>query len=219
MTDQAANAIAEAAVGAVNAGLGLVGIRPRRAAAALAAALARSPGLLPRGGALAGELARVAAGRSAVSPAAGDRRFADPAWSGNPLYRRLLQAYLALETTVTDAVERSDVDWRTLERARFAAGILVSTLAPTNTLPGNPAALRHALDTRGASLLRGARNLLGDLAGNRGMPRQVDTRPFRLGVNLGASPGQVVFRNEVLEIIQYAPTTPTVRAVPLLLVW
>jgi len=219
MTDQAANAIAEAAVDAVNAGIGLVGVRPRQAATALAAALANSPGLLSRGGALAGELAQVAAGRSAASPATGDRRFADPAWSEHPLYRRLAQAYLALEATVTDAVEQSDVDWRTLERARFAAGILVSAAAPTNTLPGNPAALKRAFDTGGRSLVRGARNLLGDLAGNRGMPRQVDTRPFRLGVNLGATPGQVVFRNEVVEIIQYTPTTPMARAVPMLLVW
>jgi len=218
MTEQTP-ATAEAAAGASNAGLRLVGVRPRQAAAALGAALAHSPGLVSWGGALASELARVAAGRSALSPARGDRRFADPAWSENPLYRRLAQGYLALEKAITDAVEQADVDWRTHERARFAAGILASALAPTNTLPGNPAALRHAFDTRGWSLLRGARNLLGDLAGNRGMPRQVDARPFRLGENIAATPGQVVFRNEVVEIIQYSPATPTVRAVPLLLVW
>jgi len=218
MTEQTP-AAAAAAAGASNAGLRLLGVQPRQAAAALGTALAHSPGLVSWGGALAGELARVAAGRSALSPARGDRRFADPAWSENPLYRRLAQGYLALEKAITDAVEQADVDWRTHERARFAAGILASALAPTNTLPGNPAALRHAFDTRGWSLLRGARNLLGDLAGNRGMPRQVDTRPFRLGENIGATPGQVVFRNEVVEIIQYSPATPTVRAVPLLLVW
>jgi len=196
-----------------------VGPRPRRAAAALATALARSPGLASRGGELAGELARVATGRSEISPARGDRRFGDPAWSANPLYRRLAQAYLVLEQAITDAVEQADVDWRTQERARFAAGILASALAPTNTLVGNPAALRRAYQTRGRSLLRGARNLLGDLAHNRGMPRQVDTRPFRLGETVGTTPGQVVFRNEVVEIVQYAPATPTVQTVPLLLVW
>jgi polyhydroxyalkanoate synthase len=211
--------IAEAAVEAINAGVGLVGAPPRRAAAALVSALARSPGLPSRVGAVAGELARVASGRSALAPAASDRRFTDPAWSVDPLYRRLAQAYLAVEHAISDAVEHADVDWPTRERARFAAGILTSALAPTNTLPGNPAALRRALDTRGASLLHGARNLLADLAGNRGMPRQVDIRPFRLGQNIGVTPGQVVFRNEVVQIVQYAPATPAVRAVPLLLVW
>jgi polyhydroxyalkanoate synthase len=215
----APDTLADAAADAINAGVGLAGGRPPRLAAALAAALARTPGLLGRGAALAGELARVAAGRSSIPRPAGDHRFADPAWSRHPVYHRLMQAYLALESSVTEAVERSEVDWRTRERARFAAGILVSAVAPTNTLPGNPAALRRARDTRGGSLLRGVRNLVGDLAGNRGLPRQVDTRPFRLGTNLGATPGQVVFRNEVIEVIQYAPATPAVRTVPLLLVW
>jgi polyhydroxyalkanoate synthase len=219
VTRHPANPIAEAAVDAVNAGTGLVGVPPRQAAAALATALAHSPGLLSRGGALASELARIAVGRSAMSAAKGDRRFADPAWSEHPLYRRLAQTYLAVEKTITDAVERADIDWRTHERARFAAGILASALAPTNTLLGNPAALKHAFDTAGLSLLRGGRNLVSDVKDNRGMPRQVDSRPFRLGENIGATPGQVVFRNDVVEIIQYTPTTPTVRVVPLLLVW
>jgi polyhydroxyalkanoate synthase len=96
---------------------------------------------------------------------------------------------------------------------------VTSTLAPTNTLPGNPAALKRAFDTGGASLARGARNLLDDVRAGRRTPRQVDARPFRLGENLGATPGSVVFRNEVVELIQYSPATEQVRAVPLLIVW
>lgn len=219
MTVATASPLGEAALDAISAGLATGRIGAAQSAGALARALAHSPRLLSRVGAVAGELSRVAAGRSAVTPAKGDARFADPAWQAHPVYRRLGQAYLAIETAVTDAVTDADVDWRTAERARFAAGVLTSALAPTNTLPGNPAALKRAFDTAGVSLLRGARNLVADVRTNRGLPRQVDTRPFRLGENLGATPGEVVFRNEVVEIIQYAPATPTVHTVPLLVVW
>ena len=190
----------------------------RGAASALLGALARTPGIVDRGASLAGGVAAAVLGRSTVTPHKGDRRFADPAWVSHPFYRRLGQAYLTVERAIGDAVEDADIDWSTRERARFAAGILASGLAPTNTLVGNPTALKHAFDTGGASLVRGGRNLLGDLRHTR-MPRQVDATPFTVGENVGATPGEVVFRNEVLEIIQYTPTTPTVRTVPLLIVW
>jgi polyhydroxyalkanoate synthase len=154
-----------------------------------------------------------------AAPARGDLRFADPAWRENPFYRRLGQAYLAMGNAITGAVERADMDEPAREKARLAAAILVSALAPVNTLPGNPAALKRAFDTGGLSLARGARNLLADVRAGRRTPRQVDTRPFRLGENLGVTQGSVVFRNEVAEIIEYAPSTPRVRAVPLLIVW
>jgi len=190
----------------------------RGAASALLGALARTPGIVDRSASLAGGVAAAVLGRSTVTPHKGDRRFADPAWVSHPFYRRLGQAYLTVERAIGDAVEDADIDWSTRERARFAAGILASGLAPTNTLVGNPTALKHAFDTGGASLVRGGRNLLGDLRHTR-MPRQVDASPFTVGENVGATPGEVVFRNEVLEIIQYTPTTPTVRTVPLLIVW
>jgi polyhydroxyalkanoate synthase subunit PhaC len=190
----------------------------RGAASALLGALARTPGILDRSASLAGGVAAALLGRSTVTPHKGDRRFADPAWVSHPFYRRLGQAYLTVERAIGDAVEDADIDWSTRERARFAAGILASGLAPTNTLVGNPTALKHAFDTGGVSLVRGGRNLLGDLRNTR-MPRQVDASPFTVGENVGATPGEVVFRNEVLEIIQYTPTTPTVRTVPLLIVW
>ena len=114
----------------------------------------------------------------------------------NPVYRRLAQAYLTVERAIGEAVEDADVDWPTRERARFVAGIVASGLAPTNTLAGNPAALKHAFDTGGLSLVRGGRNLLADIRHNKGMPRQVDSSPFRVGDNVGATPGKVVYRNE-----------------------
>lgn len=192
---------------------------PGSSAGALLKALTHSPGRIVRGGSLAAELGSALAGRATFEPVKGDKRFTDPAWASNAIYRRLGQAYLAVERAILEAVEDADVDWPTRERARFAAGILASALAPTNTLAGNPSALKHAFDTGGMSLVRGGRNLLADLRHNRGMPRQVDSKPFRVGENVAATPGEVVFRNDVVEIIQYTPTTPTVRSVPLLVVW
>jgi Poly-beta-hydroxybutyrate polymerase (PhaC) N-terminus len=116
-------------------------------ASAFLTALARTPDLLDRGGALTGQVAAALAGCSTLEPGKGDRRFTDPAWSCHPLYRRLGRAYLAVERALSDAVEEADVDWPTRERARFAAGILASALSPTDTLAGKPqraqARLRH----------------------------------------------------------------------------
>jgi polyhydroxyalkanoate synthase len=135
------------------------------------------------GGALrfSGEAVRVLAGRSQLSPERGDRRFADPTWDENPVYRRVKQTYLAGVQTVDAVVDKADVDWRTRERARFAAKVLTSALAPTNTLAGNPAALKRAIETGGGSLLTGLRHFASDVRHNRGMPSQVDASGFRVG--------------------------------------
>jgi polyhydroxyalkanoate synthase len=218
-TTTAERDLTEAAADAANLGTAAGGVGVREAAAALADALTHSPGITDKISTLARDLAAVAAGRTIVTPCRGDTRFTDPAWRDHPLYRRLGQAYLATEKAVTSVVADAKVDWRTAERARFAAGVLTTTLAPTNILPGNPAALKHAFDTGGLSLLRGAQNLIGDVRTGRRTPRQTDESSYRVGENLAATPGSVVFRNDVVEIIQYAPTTPKVRAVPLLIVW
>ena len=217
--DTTTRALADAAADAMNSGLAAGRVSALEALSALMNAMAHSPGLAARCRALGRDLAGVAAGTSAIAPARGDRRFTDPAWLQNPLYRRIGQAYLAAANAVTAAVDDAPLDWRRAEQARFAAGALVSAMAPTNTLPGNPAACRRAFDTGGLSLLRGARNLVADAAAGLRTPRQVDRRSFKLGENIGATPGAVVFRNDVLEIVQYAPTTPRIRAVPLLIVW
>jgi poly[(R)-3-hydroxyalkanoate] polymerase subunit PhaC len=167
---------------------------------------------------LSAEAVRIALGRSDVAPAKGDNRFADPSWTENPGYRRIKQGYLAWSSTIDSVVDAADVDWRTKERARFAAGILTSSVAPTNVLPGNPAALKRAIETGGGSLLAGAKNWVDDLLHNGGMPKQVDSSAFTVGENLAVTPGAVVFRNEVFELLQYQPATPTVRARPVLLI-
>ncbi|HEX9623166.1 MAG TPA: hypothetical protein VF979_02205, partial [Streptosporangiaceae bacterium] len=210
--------LADAALNAINSGLATGRVGLIEGATALATAFARSQDAAGRAKRLARQLADVAAGRSDLAPARGDRRFADSAWQHNPLYRRLGQAYLATSNAITDAVDAADLDWRQAAQAKFAAGVLVSALAPTNTLAGNPAACRRAIDTRGASLVKGTRNLLSDARSGLRTPRQVDTRPFTLGENIGGALGSVVFRNEVVELIQYAPST-SVRTVPLLIVW
>ena len=88
---------------------------------------------------------------------------------------------------------------------------MVDAAAPTNTLLGNPAAIRKLIETGGASAVRGLVHMIEDIAENGGLPAQVDKKAFRVGENLGASPGAVVFRNPVLEVIQYAPRTEQVH--------
>jgi polyhydroxyalkanoate synthase subunit PhaC len=149
-----------------------------------------------------GELLKVAFGTSKLAPAPRDARFADAAWSENPVYRRLMQTYLAWTESVERVAAAENGDWREEARVRFATAFLTSTLAPTNLLLGNPAALKRAFDTGGASLAQGALNMLRDLRQNRGMPSQVDTRPFKVGENLAATPGAVVYRDEICEVIQ-----------------
>ncbi|UQX13232.1 hypothetical protein M5I08_20030 [Candidatus Mycobacterium methanotrophicum] len=107
---------------------------------------------------------------------------------------------------------------RERSRVRYATNMLTALTAPTDLLPGNPAAMKRAFETGGASLLRGARNFVGDLILNRGMPAQVDTSGFVVGENLAATPGAVVYREEMFELLQYSPTTSTVYSRPLLMV-
>jgi len=145
-----------------------------------------------------------------------DRRFADPAWEGNPAYFALRQAYLASRRLGEQVLAAGRGHALDDQKAALAAGFVFDALAPVNFLPTNPAAVKKALDTGGASLLAGARNMVDDLLHNGGRPRQVDTTPFELGRNLAATPGQVVFRNELMELIQYAPASRRVRTVPLL---
>jgi polyhydroxyalkanoate synthase subunit PhaC len=145
-----------------------------------------------------------------------DRRFADPAWEANPAFFALRQWYLAARRYGEDLLAAGSGDPAADAKARLAVGLLSDALAPTNLLFTNPAAVKQAFDTAGASVVRGARNFTADLAHNRGHPQQVDREPFELGRNLAATPGKVVFRNELMELIQYAPQTRKVHAIPLL---
>jgi len=175
--------------------------------------------VLSRTGQFGIDLAQIAAGTSQIAPEAGDKRFADAAFEKNPAYRIMMQTYLAWRSAMHDLVGTEDGgDWKEADQLRFATMLITEAMAPTNTLGGNPAALKHAFDTAGASLLRGMRNFVDDLFNNGGMPAQVDKRPFAVGKNLAATPGSVVWRGAVCEVIQYRPNTAKVFARPLLLI-
>jgi polyhydroxyalkanoate synthase len=152
-----------------------------------------------------------------AAPAAKDGRFVEPAWRENAAFYGLLQAYLLQCQLLAEVVDGAGLDHSAQAKANFAATLMANTLAPTNFLPTNPAALRRAAETGGLSVVRGMRNMLGDVVNNGGWPRQVDTTPFELGKNMAASDGQVVFRNDLIELIQYQPTTEQTHEIPLLM--
>ncbi len=192
---------------------------PAGAAARTAAGLARRPRRpVARARTLGVEFARAATGRSRLRPAKGDRRFADRAWETNPLLRSLLQAYLAASVAVDGLIDDADLDWRDERQARFAAGNVLDALAPTNFPLTNPAVLREIVDHGGTNLARGARQLVRDASRSPRLPASVDTSSFSVGENLATSPGSVVLRTDVFELIQYKPQTPEVHEVPMLIV-
>jgi len=121
---------------------------------------------------LYGEWLKIVVGKSAREVPAKDWRFADPTWRDHPIYKRTAQGYLAFCDAI-DKVVDDNPDWRKRERARFLTGILTSAIVPTNTLIGNPAALKKAYETGGKSLVRGVQNLIDDVRHNKGMPSQV----------------------------------------------
>jgi len=211
----------------------LVGIDPvsfLRSLASAGIALVKDPGAAASVAAANARLAigsaaavRASAGRAIgsdsagpVSPAAGDKRFADPAYADNPLYFLLAQEYLLSGQLVTELLDAAALETVQDTKARFAAKFIHDALAPTNTLLGNPAALRAAFDTGGKSVVRGAKNMLDDLLHNGGWPSQVDSTGFEVGVNMAATPGAVVYRSDLIELIQYTPQSEQVHSVPLL---
>ncbi len=166
---------------------------------------------------LAGELTKIALGQSDIAPDQRDQRFADEAWRTIPAFRMLGQSYRLLELWMNRVQESVDGSWQEKARARFAADVISAALSPTNYLGTNPAALREAVATSGLSLGRGAQNMLRDMA-RGGMPSMVDRKQFKVGKDLAATPGAVVYRDEMFELLQYTPTTPKVRAIPVLMV-
>ena len=192
---------------------------PGRAGVQLAASLAMRPGAVARRSRdMATELGRVVAGTSEVAPSPRDRRFADDAWTTNPLLRRLAQAYLVGASTARNLVDDAQLDWSAAERIDFITENLIEALAPSNSPLTNPTALKTAVDTAGLSFVRGARNFARDFAEPPRTPSMVDPSSYRLGENVAASPGAVVMRTEAFELIRYAPATGTVLATPLLVV-
>src|SRR5882724_10180732 len=169
-------------------------------------------------GRMARELLRISLGSSSVAPTKGDSRFADPTWTENPVYRRIGQAYLSFTESMDRLVDEAEKPGRDPDKARFAVTLLTSAVAPTNFWLGNPAAIKRTLETGGLNLTRGVRNWAGDLRHNGGLPSMADPQALQVGRDLALTPGAVVERDEVAELIQYTPATGSVRERPVLVV-
>ncbi|HEY8250328.1 MAG TPA: class I poly(R)-hydroxyalkanoic acid synthase [Burkholderiales bacterium] len=151
-----------------------------------------------------------------ATPEPGDRRFAAKEWRENPYYDYLKQSYLLAAQYLEELVQDAQLEPTAKERARFAARQWIDALCPANFPATNPEALRQALDTRGESLARGLANLLGDVQKQR--ISQTKESAFEVGRNLAVTPGDVVYENELIQLIQYRATTPSVARRPLVMV-
>jgi polyhydroxyalkanoate synthase len=167
--------------------------------------------------------ARRAAGESPdpiVAPAKGDKRFNDPDWEANPVFDVIKQSYLLTANWMNGLVgEVNDVDPMVKRRVEFFMKMLTDAFSPSNFLASNPAALREVMATGGESLVRGMDNFTADLARGGGQLSiaQTDYEMFKIGENVATAPGKVVFRNEIIELLQFSPTTEEVCEIPLVI--
>ena len=154
-----------------------------------------------------------------IAPERGDRRFGDAAWSEDPVFDYLKQAYLLASKQAADLVSNAEnVDEATRTRAEFYTRAYLDALSPANFAFTNPEAIRRAIDTGSISLLSGLANLLADAATDAKLPVRRASAEFELGRDMAATPGSVIFQNELMQLIQYAPTTDEVYKRPLLYV-
>ncbi len=169
-----------------------------------------------------GASARRMAGATAepvIAPERGDRRFGDPAWNEDPVFDYLKQAYLLASKQAAELVSKSEgIDEATRTRAEFYTRAYLDALSPANFAFTNPEAIRRAIDTGSISLLSGLANLLADAATDAKLPVRRASAEFELGRDIAATPGSVIFQNELMQLIQYAPSTDEVHKRPLLYV-
>jgi polyhydroxyalkanoate synthase len=211
-------------------GLGLAGVDPGALTKALGEAalgVAARPTLLARSlgelaleqGAVGLDVARALLGADRdppVKPERGDRRFVDRAWTENPFLRGAAESYLVASRWAQRTLDGAELPAQTKRKARFALGLLLDAAAPSNVLLLHPGVAKEVVDTGGLSVVRGFANFLDDVVRNGGRPAQVDVEAFEVGETLAATPGRVVFRNELMELIAYEPQTETVFAQPIL---
>lgn len=192
---------------------------PRGALTRFGVSLAKHPRTLAgRGSILARELGTIAAGESDRVPAKGDKRFTDPAWQENPLLKRTMQMYLAAAETAEHLFADADLDWRDSEQMRFALDNIIEGLAPTNNPLISPLGWKALIETGGLSALRGLKAFARDMLTQPRVPAMVEQDAFAVGETVATTKGAVVLQTRMFELIHYAPQTPTVRAVPLLVV-
>ena len=217
MNERAPSLDRDAATDSIKGANPFVGLTPAQVAAALgrwAGRAARRPKVVAGTVAkLAETQVRVVVGSSGIHPDPKDKRFSDGAWNG-PVWGRVVRSYLATRNALLGTVDALDLDEKSADRASFALMQLTEAVSPSNNLLTNPVALRRTMESRGRSLVDGARHLAWDVRHNGAMPSQVDTRPFETGRTLALSPGSVVHRTEVFELLQYSPTTPKVHTRP-----
>ena len=155
-----------------------------------------------------------------VAPAKGDKRFADPDWTANPMFDVIKQSYLITSNWLNDLVSGVEgVDPLTRRRVEFATKMITDAVSPTNFLMSNPAALRAAVESNGESIVRGLANLSADLERGDGQLAisQTDLTKFEVGVNVATAPGKVIFQNDLIQLLQFDPSTERVQEVPLLI--
>ena len=167
---------------------------------------------------LAAELAKIGVGRSELEPHEKDRRFAEEAWAKNPLFKRTLQCYLATGDALRGLVEDAELGWGDEQRMGFIVDNLVEASAPSNNPFLNPKVLKRIIDTGGGNLVDGGRRFVRDFATAPRVPSMVEPDAFEVGTDIAVTPGAVVLRTDVFELIQYTPQTAKVREVPLLIV-
>lgn len=190
-----------------------------KAARELATLAANQPAkILTSAGRFAGDCFDILLGRSKLPLPTKDRRFQDDRWAGHVYYRSVLQAWLALDARTQEWLASTDLPETDERRAEFFRNIILGGLSPANYAATNPEVIDATRQTFGRNLLQGAYRFWRDITENHGIPTQVDKRQFEVGKNVAASPGHVVYRSELFELIQYAPATGKVSAIPLLVV-
>ncbi len=170
--------------------------------------------LMKHSQAMGQDMIKIMTGQSDIEPHPKDKRFQDPAWQYNPFMRAGMQYYLAVQKGASKWIEELELDELEKDRARFVSNMIIDGIAPTNTLIGNPSAQKMAITSGGLSLIKGLKNAYDDMVHNKGMVSQVDKRPFKLGENIATTKGSVVLRTEMMELVQYAPTTDEVYEIP-----
>jgi polyhydroxyalkanoate synthase len=192
---------------------------PNASWARFAGNLAQHPGAVAdRVGTLTRELGSIAVGKSHRVPARADKRFSDPAWQQNPLLHRIMQAYLAGSETAEGLLADAELDWRDNEKMQFVMDNLVEGLAPSNNPLISPLGWKALIDTGGLSAVRGVRAFARDMLSKPRIPAMVEPDAFVVGETVAITKGAVVLQTSIFELIQYAPQTPKVRTIPLLMV-
>ena len=155
-----------------------------------------------------------------IEPAKGDKRFNDPEWTNQPVFDVMKQSYLLTSQWLNSLVaEVEDVDPMTKRRVEFFTKMLTDAFSPTNFLMSNPAALREAIETKGVSLAKGMEHFAADMVRGEGQLAisQSDDSPFKVGENIATAPGKVIYQNDILQLLQFTPTTAQVHEIPLLI--